>query len=166
MSDIAFIYPSQNDKYGFPENMMPLGICWIAAFLEQSGFSVKILDQQVDKEDLESFLKRENPKIVGIGGTTETRFESFLIAEKIKKTNPSSLVVYGGPHATFTAEDTLTNIPSIDIVVLGEGEQSFLEICKTVFKNTFAFNTIKGISHRQNGNIINNPPQGRLKNLD
>ncbi len=166
MSDIAFIYPSQNDKYGFPENMMPLGICWIAAFLEQSGFSVKILDQQVDKENLESFLKRESPKIVGVGGTTETRFESFSISEKIKKINLSIIVIYGGPHATFTAEDTLTNIPSIDIVVLGEGEQSFLEICKTVFENAFAFNTIKGISYRQKGNIIHNPPQGRLKNLD
>jgi len=166
MSDIAFIYPSQNDKYGFPENMMPLGICWIAAFLEQAGFVVKILDQQVDKEDIESFLKRENPKIVGIGGTTETRFESFAIAEKVKKTNPSSLVVYGGPHATFTAEDTLTNIPSIDIVVIGEGEQSFLEICRVVFENTFSFHTIKGICYRQNDDIIHNPSQSRLRDLD
>jgi anaerobic magnesium-protoporphyrin IX monomethyl ester cyclase len=103
--------------------------------------------------------------LVGLGGTAESRFEVFRIAREIKAENPSIKVAFGGPQATFTAEDTLTNIPAIDAVVRGEGEETLLEVV-TMCSDGLSLEGIPGVSFRQEGKVIHNPPRERIKNLD
>ena len=122
--------------------MPPLGLAWLAAVLEQSCINVGIIDALVERKDAEAVaveVGQACPDIVGIYCGTDMRRDAFQTAYSMKKACPGATIVMGGPHVTFAAEDTLQNIPSVDIICRGEGEETFLELlskaesCKEVF---------------------------------
>ena len=167
MSDVLCVIPQVPGQAGrFHQLTPPLGLAWIAAVLENEGISVKIADLQID-DNLGDVLQREKPKLVCLSGSTECRFECFRIAEICKENDPNVIVAYGGPHATFTAEDTLTSIPAIGVVGRGEGEYTVLELARTVLDGYLDnLSTIKGISYRWNGKVKHNEPRERIRDLD
>lgn len=146
--------------------MPPLGLASLAAMAEQRGFRTKILDFHYYHGDFRRDLRRWNPRIIGIGGTTPTRKESFYIARMAKEVLPNIPVVYGGVHATFTAEDTLRHIPAIDYVVQGEGEYPFAALCeKFVGAVDVDLRAEHGIAFRTEKGIRCNAPK-RIHDLD
>lgn len=166
--DIALINPPEIKFHGYKPSMCPLGLAMIAGVLEKNGYSVKIIDGQLDNlsvRALQSKLIDLKPEIVGITGTTWNRFDSFETANTAKKTLPTSAVVYGGPHATFAAADTLKNISSIDVIVRGEGEVTFLELVRAIEAKT-GFENITGISYRKEGKIFHNGDRPLIENMD
>lgn len=163
-TDILLTYPSESIKIFDP--MIPLGISSIASVLKRAGYSVTFIDFNRYDGNFTKDLLALNPSIVGIGGTTPTRKGSFLIAAIIKKILNNTPVVYGGVHASFTAEDTLKNVPDIDYIIKGEGEFSFLKFCDIYFdRSNEDIRNIPGLCFRENGKIIQNKPQ-RIENLD
>lgn len=162
--DVLLIHPKEGSKsFG---GMAPLGLCWIASYLESKGISNEIVDLHIFPEDIPSLVTRHHPRVVGIGGTTHTRFESFRIAREVKACDASITVLYGGPHASFTATDTLEHVPAIDIVVRGEGEQSAQKIVSQVLAGTKEFSRISGISYRGRNGIVHTKSVSRIQNLD
>lgn len=159
MIDILLVNPEE--KEGFFERMPPLGLASLASFLESHNISVKIIDFEIEKKPLEHWLSLYQPRFLGISGTTHTRFESFRLARLAKTINKEIITIYGGVHATFTANETLRNIPEIDFVIRGEGEEvllEFLNTCNTDQK----FERIRGLSFRMDGMPVDNPPAHRL----
>jgi len=65
----------------------------------------------VTKEHLEGY------DIVGIGSISNTIPAAYELADSLSQTG--AVVVMGGPHVTFDAENTLRNYPGIDLLVLG-----------------------------------------------
>ena len=162
--DILLTYPKENINAFY--YMIPLGIASIAAVLEQHDFSVKVIDFNFYHHDFRRDLKKWNPKLIGIGGTTGTRCGSFKTAKICKEILPEIPVVYGGTHATFTAEDTLKNIKDINIIVKSEGEFPFLSLANKFVKNEkIRLNEIAGISYRKNRKIIHQEIE-RIDDLD
>lgn len=170
MADIIIVNPAFDgqdaDLLMLKGFRFPLGILYIAAVLLEKGYSVKVIDLVAGKANLKRILIEEKPKIVGISGLTPTRFESFGVAKIVKSVFPQALTVYGGYHASATAQDTLESIPEIDIIVRGEGEITFLELCKAYINRETDLDQIAGISYKNNGRIIHNPDRGRIGNLD
>lgn len=165
--DVLLINP-KNIKSQVHDIMPPLGLVSIGCVLEKNGFSVSILDLELRPLDfdLNTYIRNLSPKVVGISGTSHSRFESFRIADITKQVSDKIITVYGGCHATFTAEDTLTHIKSIDYVVHGEGEATFLELVKFIKSGNGTADTIAGISFRRNNKAIHNPPRDRIFDLD
>jgi len=160
--DVLLAYPAE--QFRIFEPMVPLGIASIAAVLESHGYRVKIVDFNHYNGDYRKDLRRWKPKIIGIGGTTLTRRGSFLTAQLSKAVLPEVPVVYGGVHASFTAQDTLTHVPHIDLVVKGEGEYTFLELCHKFVRNQpVDIFVLDGLCYRLNGNIHENK-HARIKN--
>jgi len=146
----------------------PLGLASIGGVLEKNGFSVQVIDLDIKPEDFDvsAYIRKTAPKIIGIGGTSHSRFESFNIARIAKSVSPGILTVYGGCHATFTAEDTLLHISEIDYVVRGEGEFALLELADSLLLGKGRIEDIKGLSHRYQGQIRHNPNRPRITDLD
>ncbi len=164
MIDVLLVNPKEK---GIPfERIPPLGLAWIGAVLEREGFSVKVLDFEVVDGKLEDYLKKYEPKFLGISGTTHSRFESFNLAKRAKEFNKEIITIYGGVHASFTAVCTLKSIKEIDFVVRGEGEETLSELVKTFQGNRSRLEKILGISYRQDGEIIENQPRPRILDLD
>jgi anaerobic magnesium-protoporphyrin IX monomethyl ester cyclase len=166
--DILFINPFEAFLRDFAITP-PLGLMGLAAYCRKQGFSVAILDLNLEPEtfDVGAFLRAQAPSIVGIGGTTHSRHESFRLAALVKSVRPQTPVVYGGCHATFTAEDTLAGVPGIDIVVRGEGELTMAELAATLLgRGGAALPQVKGISFRGEGSVVHTPARERLRDLD
>lgn len=164
MTDVLLIHPAEQGKtFG---SMPPLGMAWITSYLQSNGISTELVDLQISEENVESIITKHKPKIVGIGGTSHTRYESFSIAKKIKEINPVIKIIYGGSHATFTAENTLSHIPEIDIIIRGEGEIAMRQTAERILSENHDLTGIRGISYRNNSLIVHNKEVERIKNLD
>jgi radical SAM superfamily enzyme YgiQ (UPF0313 family) len=153
--DILLTYPA--DGIRLFSSMIPSGLVSIGSVLQQHGYSVKIIDFNHYSDDFRLELLRLQPKIIGIGGTTTSRNGSFLTARIAKSILPESITVYGGPHASFTAIETLSANRNFDFVIRGEGEFSFLALCnKIIRKQEMPFQSVSGLSYRENGTIVSN----------
>jgi radical SAM superfamily enzyme YgiQ (UPF0313 family) len=167
MSDIILIYPAMTEVKNPHGSVLPLCFAWIASLLEKNGISVKIIDFQIEDIDLQELLQKENPLCVGVSGTTQSRFNSFKIIEEVKAANNEIMTLYGGPHATPTAEDTLKHVSALDVVVRNEGEITTLEIMQALKKyREVDFSKIRGISFRGKERVIHNPYRPFLNALD
>jgi anaerobic magnesium-protoporphyrin IX monomethyl ester cyclase len=148
--------------------MPPLGLASIAAVLEEDGHRVEILDcplYDIENEALEKEIKRRKPDIIGITGTTWTRFEQFEAAKAGKRALPDVPVILGGPHVTFTAVNTLANIPDVDFVVKGEGEVPLRKFV-SAYPDIDRYKDIPGLAFRKNVKITDNPIVGFIDGLD
>ncbi len=162
--DVLLTYPAENIRLF--ESMIPLGIASIAAVLEKNHYSVKIVDFNQYKGDFRRDLESWKPKIVGVGGTTPTRKGSFLTARLSKEILPGVPVVYGGVHASFTAQDTLEHVQDIDYVVKGEGEYTFLALCEKFVRNRLVkICSLEGLCYRSDG-VIQENRHARIHDLD
>jgi radical SAM superfamily enzyme YgiQ (UPF0313 family) len=167
MTDIILIYPEMMDGKNPHGSVLPLSFAWISSVLEQNDISVKIIDFQIEDVDLYDVLQKEKPFCVGVSGTTQSRFSSFEIIKEVKSIDEEIITLYGGPHVTPTAEDTLYNVSGLDAVVRNEGEITTLEIMKALKRDKkIDFTKILGVSFRQNGHVIHNKPRPLLTNLD
>lgn len=166
MTDVLLINPTNAiDKYGAAKEMAPLGMLSIAAVLEKHGHGVRVVDLEFGQDDVGKTVEAEKPAVVGIGGTSTSRFNAFAIAQAVKLINPTIVTVYGGSHASFTAQDTLEHVPALDIVVRGEGETVMLELLRCVAARG-DLGKVPGLSYRREGGIEHNGPMPRIRDLD
>jgi len=151
--------------------MPPLGIATIATVLEKAGYEVKILDinflyrRGFSWGQLEKIIKEIKPNIIGITCTTPAVINVLKIVDIVKSMNPKIFLVVGGPHASAMPQNLLTIGKTIDVVVIGEGENTFLELVKFI-QNEKELEKIQGIAYRRNGNIIQTARRPRIENLD
>jgi anaerobic magnesium-protoporphyrin IX monomethyl ester cyclase len=164
---ILGVYPQEQELKYF-EKMPPLGMLWVCGELRKQGYEIDFLDQQVDDRDVGKIAEERQPLLALIGGTSHTRFDSFEIAARIKRTSPRTIVVYGGPHATFTAEDTLEHVPTIDLIAHGEGEETACEIAAwaEAGASTDRLSSIRGISYRDGDTTTHTESRPLMKDLD
>lgn len=161
--DVLLTWP--RDGIRLFESMIPLGIGIMATVLRDNGFSVKIIDFNNYTRDFVSELKQLKPKVALVGGTTNTRFRCCKTIRQIKNCLPDTVTVFGGHHATYTAEDSLNHIPEIDFVSIGEGDFTALQLCESIIRNhREGLYDIPGLAYRKDGMVIANP-QERIEQL-
>jgi len=148
----------------------PLGLAFLGAALERAGVEVKILDLVVSpysKNMLESVLKGFLPHIVGTTAVTMTFDNAINVIEDVKSIDPDVITVMGGPHVTFCAGDTMNSFPALDCIVLGEGEETIVDLARAV-EGGHSWGDIKGLVYR-NGSEIHStgfkPPGIELDSL-
>ena len=164
MSDILLLHPAEHGRtFG---GMPPLGMTSITSYLRSKNISTAFVDLQISDLGIEELLQNNKPQVVGIGGTSHTRFESFSLARRIKKFDPAIKIMYGGPHATFTAGNTLKSVPEIDFIVRGEGETATLELAAELLRRNPDVRAIRGISCRENDAVVHHRDSERIEDLD
>ena len=68
------------------------------------------------------------------------------IAQDLKKILPDSVFWAGGPEVSFDAEDFLKKNPGFFGVMVGEGEETFRELCRFYVENKGSLEEISGIA--------------------
>lgn len=74
------------------------------------------------------------------------------VAREFKKICPDRPVWVGGPEVSYEVEDFLTSHPEIDGVMIGEGEETFREVCD-YYAGKREMDSIQGIAYRDNNGI-------------
>jgi len=162
---VLFINPPYfNSKYKFIGLVAPpLGIAYMAAVLEENNIDVEIIDAaalEMRWETLETEIKRISPDLVAITALTPTIAKALQTAELAKKTCPQTTVVLGGYHPTFNYQEMLAK-DYVDIVVMGEGEITLLDLVETLDEGGDLKN-VQGIAYE--GGVT--PPRPLISDLE
>ncbi len=159
----------------------PLGLCYIAGTLENAGYEVEIIDGQVVQDDpvekngflrvgtsmenLSELVAKSHPDIIGISCPLSMMWEDISrLSGLLKKSCPESLQVLGGFHPSAFPQECLAD-SEVDCIVIGEGEETFLEIVNNISKGQEIFD-VNGIAYRKEKLPVKNPPRKPIQNLD
>jgi anaerobic magnesium-protoporphyrin IX monomethyl ester cyclase len=163
--DVLLIYP----QYSYPKKSPPLGLAYLAAVLEQKGYSVRIADMSAmgaNLADIQKQVFEDKPRLVGISFMTNQYNNALNVAIAVKKVNKNIPVIAGGPHVSALPQEILKS-DSVDIAVIGEGEITITELADFFLKKqTKDLSNIKGIAYKKDGRIIVNQPQDLIDDLD
>jgi len=161
---IALVNPPQKTDFSQP----PLGLAYVAASLEKTGYEVEIIDAPALKLTAKETIRKiidGGFEFVGITAMTPTIGSAIEIARGIKANDKSKFIFMGGAHVTVLPEKTLKDIPEIDAIVIGEGEITTPILIKRI-KNKKNLKDILGIAYREDGKIIINHLRPIIKDLD
>lgn len=161
MIDILLINPSSITEQNNP---IPFGVAYLASFLEENKFKVKILDLSViekNDEEILEYIEKIRPKRIGISCMSVHVDFTKRITKKIKKDFKDIEIIVGGIHPTALPNESLDELEDVDIVVLGEGEKTLLELMQGK-----RLEKIKGIGYKKNHKIKITPSREFIMNLD
>lgn len=147
---------------------LPYGLLSVAALPHEKGYSVAIVDQRVTKDWEKALAEKINEYTICFGTTAMTGINIKYAIEAsrfVKSISPHLPVVWGGIHATLTPEQTLDN-PNIDIIVLSEGEYTFLELIDALARHKPPLTEVAGLYLKQNGRLIKTADRSFQRNLD
>jgi anaerobic magnesium-protoporphyrin IX monomethyl ester cyclase len=166
MKSIVLFCPSH--KFGGsvqPRIELPLGLLAIASPLDRAGYEVSIIDQRVDEHWKERLTKeiRKKPICVGVTSMTGPQIKNGLEASRLVRQQSDRPIVWGGIHPSLLPEQTLEN-ENIDIVVQGEGEETFFELVGALEGGSPLID-VKGIWYKEDGEIRSTLPR-HLIDLD
>src|SRR4030042_1396476 len=112
----------------------PLGLAYLGAALQAAGVEVKLLDLVVfpySKKILASVLQDFAPDFVGATAVTMTFDHAAGVIRDVKSIDPAIRTVMGGPHVSFCAKETMRDLPELDFICLGEGEEAICELVRS-----------------------------------
>ncbi len=160
------------ERYGklaaFGPTNEPLGLAYIASYLEARGVEVKICDAPALHLQAAAIGKRaadERFDLLGVTMLTPMYHRSLEVLKAVRQTAPGIRTVAGGPHPTVLPEQTLLEIPELDFVVIGEGEITTHELAEAL-EGKRPMDSVEGIAFRKNGHIQLNAQRPPLKDLD
>lgn len=159
-----------------PRFAQGMGLPYLAAVLEKSGFKVKIFDLYPSSPDtndpdildqrLADVIAQNSPSIVGMTIHTPAYTERVRLAKYIRERLPKALLVAGGHHPSAEPAHLLQN-SDFDVCVIGEGENTLLEIVQTEKQETGDWlQDIQGIVYKQGSKIIHTQPRQPVTDLD
>jgi anaerobic magnesium-protoporphyrin IX monomethyl ester cyclase len=145
--NVVCVYPYREElkTVGF---LPPIGLEYVASAIEDLVESVTILDLRYEKKPLSSFIDK-NTDLVLVS-------HNWGIEEKFVKAQINSIpenitVIVGGRHATEYVDELFDDIPRIDGIARGDGE----EIAREIVQKGIA-GDIDGLSFRSNRTILHN----------
>jgi anaerobic magnesium-protoporphyrin IX monomethyl ester cyclase len=160
MTRVTLVYPyfrpsNDNSIFRFP----PLGLGHIAAYLKKQGISVQLVDCTSSNEAaaLEK-IGLFRPQIIGIQIVFSMKKKAIRMAKLLRRR--CRLLVAGRPLPTVSPEDFLK---SFDVVVVGEGEETMLQLVNTVQNSDDAeWRNLKGIAYLDKGKTLVTSSHGFL----
>jgi len=127
---------------------MPLGILSISAYLEQNNFDNDVYDSTFSSlEHLKQYLIEQLPDVIAIYTNLMTKLNVLKIIKYIRseKKLQNIKIVLGGPEVRHHAENFLKY--GVDIIVIGEGEETTLELVQMYTDNRNSLQEITGIAY-------------------
>ncbi|MCL5279313.1 MAG: B12-binding domain-containing radical SAM protein [Planctomycetes bacterium] len=169
---ILLIHPLGYDKRAAARDisrmanlMPPLGLASIAAYLEQYGFRVDIVDcfAHPDADQvIEDYVRRYRPGFVGATCTTAGFLDATCIFRRIKELSPETFCLAGGPHVSALRERIIRDYREVDYVVVGEGETPL----RSLMEAGGDPQGIAGLVYRDDGRVVFSGLQKDLLDLD
>ena len=153
-SDMEISINTNNEQFKQSDYLSHINFSNADVFLE--------LQKKIDEFDPDIiFFSAISSHIHGEGEYININYCNYLIS----KINSDALIIAGGIQATASPGEILSNMPKIDILIMGESEFVLKNICDLVSKQK-DFKNEAGIAFRDGEKIVRNKPQKILENLD
>ncbi len=117
------------DQKAFP----PLGLLYVAGFLEQNGIDIIVADLADKETELENALESYiDSNIYGITSTSPQYPQALKILKILRRRNPKARVVIGGAFPSSLPDKCIHD--GFDFVIAGEGEKAMLKLITNIEK--------------------------------
>ena len=134
----------------------------LKAYANQYGqlgdIEIEIANYTINQQPAEIIadLYQRRPEVVAISCYIWNIDVVYILLKELKKVLPSVDIWLGGPEVSFDACRLMQKWPAIKGIILGEGEQTFLELA-TFYQGTGTLGEIAGIVYRSGqGEIVQN----------
>lgn len=165
---IFIVPPSEALKLRFVSYQQPINLGYLAAAVIDAGFEAEIWDYGMEKFDERRFIERIrsiNPQVVGFHCKTFNIIQGHGLAFAIKNNFPKIVTIVGGPHSSALPIETLNEFRYFDAVVVGEGEDTVVEICRKIaFGNSIK--DLEGLAVQKDGAAVLNAGRKLVNDLD
>ncbi len=162
---ILLVLPPTAERPAYAEP--PLGLLYAGTALKAAGHEVAILDayrKVVKPSDLLDEILKNGYEAIGFGGISTcygyVKEASGLIREK----TPAVHLIAGG--VLSSVYELLLKNTSIDVVCMGEGEITAVNIINRLSEKGRNFDEIKGVSYLSASGIVKAPQEPYIKDLD
>ena len=163
---MLLINPPVRQRQG-PQDI-PVGLAMIASITKQEGHQIAFLDLNANRVTLQvaaNEIMIDDYDIIGIGGLSSQYKEIKQILPICRQIHPDALIVAGGGFVTYMPDKMLKLRPEIDIVAIGEAEETWADFLREGPHGDFS--KVKGIAFRdKNGKIIFTEPRPLIKDMD
>ena len=162
MVEILLVYPFFKSQFdSSPFRFPPLGMGYIASFLRKANLSVRLIDCTFrDRKSVLKEILEVRPRIVGIYSMYSMEEDSIEFARSIRR--DTDLLIAGGPLPTAKPSSF---IEDFDLVVVGEAENTMLEIVKAYLQNKNP-KMVPGIIYKEGSNTYHTGRRNTIENLD
>ena len=146
----------------------PFWLAYAAGVLEQSDFSVKLIDapaQGLSAGDVISRAKELPPRLIVIDTSTPSIYNDVQVAEQLKESFPDSFVALVGTHPSALPEETLRLSEKVDTVAVGEYDYTLRDLALCLEKRE-DLRKVDGLVFRKDGQILRNKPRALIENVD
>lgn len=162
----------------------PLAIAYLAATVRQHGYNVAVLDSLGEApEEAHAIPGRDavsygwspekilqhipaDVKYLGMSCTFSHEWPVLKhLVRAIRERFPALTIIVGGEHITATAELSLRDCTAINYAVLGEGEETLVDLLDTLESGGDPA-TVAGIFFLRAGEAIRTPHRERVRNID
>lgn len=162
---VLFVIP---DNYQ-DDNVFPLGPGYLSAVLRDAGVTVDVYCMDVfhySLSDLEAFLSGKLYDLVCLGymGPRFKRGVEETCRVIRRAMNSNSWFVVGG-YGPSSCPDYMIRQTSADVLVIGEGEETILEIMMAKMGLGMTLDEIQSIVFIKDGAIVTNPRRRTIKYL-
>ncbi|MBX7168844.1 MAG: B12-binding domain-containing radical SAM protein [Pirellulales bacterium] len=158
----------------------PMGLAYVAAVLLEHGTEVAVVDaigervEQFIEEDgyiyqgltIAETVERIDPRtaVVGISCMFSQDWPYCrALIQAIRGRAPHAVLVAGGEHTTALAEYSLRDCPELNVVVLGEGEETFVDLVNRLGDD---WEQIPGLAFLRDGRFVTTQPRARIRHVD
>ena len=155
---ILLVKPAGRSGLSFLMDQIPLGLEYIAAYIEDAVDDVHIADMEMDRRGFRSILDSYLPDLVGITMSATEHNEGLRLAKIAKKRRITTIV--GGYHPTGIP-GLMLSYPQIDMVVRREGEITMRELAEKRSPEG-----VLGVSYKKDGQVVHNEDRPLVKDLD
>ncbi|MCP3943760.1 MAG: radical SAM protein [Desulfobacteraceae bacterium] len=174
---IMLVLPPSNfisQAYGVKQKIRfghtpPLGIGYIASYLEEDDHNVSILDASAMELSIDQTVQNISefaPDVVGLSVLTNYSEFANELSSAIKAKLSGVTILLGGPHATYFYNEILDAMPGVDHVLYGEVDTSIKKYFRAL-KDPEKLSQLNGLCYRsKTGQVIINDPPELLDDLD
>lgn len=160
-----------NEPWYDTPDFVRTSIAYIAAYLrDHMDCEIKLVDSKFERLNFPETVKRIEdfkPDIVAYTAFTNEIKPAVKVAQMLIERNKiKALQVVGGVHVTALPEVSLKEFPQFDVVVYGEGEITFLQLCQA-YAAQESFDHIDGLVFwSDSGEVVKTPPRERIVDIN
>jgi len=109
-----------------------IGLRYLFANLKELQTQAEIVEFTINEhiQDIAEQLLAKQPKIIGLGVYIWNTNEISELIQVLKKVSPDTKLVLGGPEVSYAP--LRVNMDDADVIIQGEGEKAFYQLCKDV----------------------------------
>jgi radical SAM superfamily enzyme YgiQ (UPF0313 family) len=147
---------------GFP----PIGIMSLSSVLKRAGHEVWMFDQanpETSNETIVAEMRRIQPQLVGLSFLSTTSYPyAKILARQLRAADSNVKLAFGGVFASLNAPLIKMQVPEVDFVCRGDGEQLILDL----LDNLENPGGVLGVTWQKDGKVQHNANRPLERNLD